>query len=357
MDYCLFLYNAKILGSKAFDPNIMLKLSSEIIRNQVDVMAYTIEDAERTVNNILRDYEKGRNIDMFDNQFNQPNKEVIIGIIDNLIKIVYPGYFGDRMYKSYNRGNHIATLIEDVIYRLHKQIIKVGKFADDPEIKTHEDLVSKAYEITNTFMNKIPEVRDYLESDLEAAFDGDPAAKNYEEVILAYPGLYAITVNRLAHELFLLNVPLIPRIMTEHAHSLTGIDIHPGATIGRHFFIDHGTGIVVGETTVIGNNVKIYQGVTLGALSTKGGQKLRNKRRHPTIEDDVTIYAGASILGGSTVIGRGSVIGSNAFITKSIPSDTRVSIRQQELQFKGPGQSPDITQAKPVEDDTWFYVI
>ncbi len=319
-------------------------------------MAYTIKDAENTVNLILKDYEKGRNIDMFDNQFNQPNKQVIIGIIENLIKIVYPGYFGDRMYKSYNQGNHIATLIEDVIYRLHKQIIKVGKFSDNPEIKTHDDLEELAYDITNEFMNKIPMVRDYLESDLEAAFEGDPAAKNYEEIILAYPGLYAITVNRLAHELFLLNVPLIPRIMTEHAHGLTGIDIHPGAQIGRHFFIDHGTGIVVGETTVIGNNVKIYQGVTLGALSTKGGQRLRDKKRHPTIEDDVTIYAGASILGGETVIGRGSVIGSNAFITKSIPSDTRVSIKQQELQFKGPGQTPEITETA-AEEETWFYII
>ena len=157
---------------------------------------------------------------------------------------------------------------------------------------------------------------------------------NTNEIILSYPGLYAITINRLAHELFLLSVPLIPRMMTEYAHSKTGIDIHPGATIGKYFFIDHGTGIVVGETTIIGNNVKVYQGVTIGALSTRGGQKLKGVKRHPTIEDNVTIYSGASILGGETVIGQGCVIGSNAFITSSLDAGMRVSVRNQELNIK-----------------------
>ena len=189
--------------------------------------------------------------------------------------------------------------------------------------------------------------------DLEAAFDGDPAAYSLDEIIIAYPGLYAITVNRLAHALWTLGVPLIPRIMTEHAHSLTGIDIHPGASIGRYFFIDHGTGIVVGETTVIGDRVKLYQGVTLGALSTRGGQSLRGKRRHPTIEDNVTIYAGASILGGETVIGRGAVIGSNVFITHSIAPDTRVSVRNQELVFKG-GTVASVRESAPDCDSEWF---
>ncbi len=199
-------------------------------------------------------------------------------------------------------------------------------------------------------------MRALIETDVQAAYDGDPAAYNTDEIIFSYPGLYAIMVNRIAHELYKLSVPLIPRIMTEHAHSLTGIDIHPGATIGKYFFIDHGTGIVVGETTVIGDNVKIYQGVTLGALSTKGGQKLKNKRRHPTIEDNVTIYSGASILGGDTVIGAGSVIGGNAFITASIPAGTRVSIKNQELSMdyinKGGIKGMEIGQ-----DGSWFYVI
>ena len=239
------------------------------------------------------------------------------------------------------------------MYRLHKQIIKAEKFNCGLADAGREAVEEEAYRITVEFLNRIPKIREYIESDLEAALEGDPAAQNYDEIILAYPGLYAITVNRLAHELFLMKVPLIPRIMTEHAHSRTGIDIHPGATIGHRFFIDHGTGIVVGETTVIGDNVKIYQGVTLGALSTRGGQKLRNVRRHPTIEDNVTIYAGASILGGETVIGRDSVIGSNAFITKSIPAGTRVSIRQQELQFSGTTRTKEMDLA----DDTWYYSI
>lgn len=184
------------------------------------------------------------------------------------------------------------------------------------------------------FFQKIPQIRAFLETDLQAAFDGDPAAYSKDEVIFAYPGMLAITVYRLAHELYLMNVPLIPRIMTEYAHDRTGIDIHPGASIGKYFFIDHGTGIVIGETTVIGDNVKIYQGVTLGALSTRGGQKLRNVRRHPTIGDNVTIYSGTSILGGETKIGKDVVIGSNAFITKSIPEGTKVTIKGQELIYK-----------------------
>ncbi len=303
-----------------------------------------IADAESIVNLILEDYDKGRQIDKKDDFFDQPSKDVIIDIMEKLFKIVYPGYFRDRTYKSYNTGNHLATLIEDVMYRLHRQIVRVGKFVPGQEQLSAEELEKKAYDVTVAFLNRIPHIRALLETDLEAALLGDPAALNYDEIILAYPGLYAITVNRLAHELFLLGVPLIPRIMTEHAHSKTGIDIHPGATIGRYFFIDHGTGIVVGETTIIGENVKIYQGVTLGALSTRGGQKLKNVRRHPTIEDNVTIYAGASILGGETVIGKDSVIGSNAFITKSIPAGTRVSIRQQELSYSG-------------GDDGWSYSI
>lgn len=184
------------------------------------------------------------------------------------------------------------------------------------------------------FLAKIPAVRGKIEKDLLAAFEGDPAATGYDEIVLAYPGLYAITVYRLAHELYKLNVPLIPRTMTELAHSATGVDIHPGATIGEYFFIDHGTGIVIGQTSIIGDHVKLYQGVTLGGLSTRGGQKLAGEKRHPTIEDSVTIYAGATILGGETVIGRGSVIGANAFVTCSIPEATTVTMKQPELQLR-----------------------
>lgn len=185
-------------------------------------------------------------------------------------------------------------------------------------------LQTKAAEKCDRFLDKLVEVQDILVTDVDAAYEGDPAAYSKDEIIYSYPGIYAIMVYRLAHELQLLEVPLIPRIMTEHAHSKTGIDIHPGAQIGKYFFIDHGTGIVIGETTVIGEHVKVYQGVTLGGLSTSGGQLLKGKKRHPTIEDNVTIYSGASILGGNTVIGEGALIGGNAFVTKSVPPHTRV---------------------------------
>ena len=196
------------------------------------------------------------------------------------------------------------------------------------------DIDRQAQEMTVRFLEKIPDVRALLATDLQAFYDGDPAATSLDEIIIAYPGLLAITVNRLAHELFLLKVPLIPRIMTEYAHGRTGIDIHPGATIGKYFFIDHGTGIVVGETTIIGDRVKLYQGVTLGALSTRDGHHSQPGKRHPTVEDDVTIYSGATILGGNTTIGRGSVVGGNAFLTSSVQKDTRVVIHAPETVFK-----------------------
>ena len=277
---------------------------------------------------ILDDYGTGRNIDKMD-LFNQPSKEEIIAIVEDLLKIVYPGYYRDRSYKIYNIKSNSTVTIEDVAYHLNKQILLALKYTAEEDTDI-DKLTEQAEKDTVTFLKKIPDVRAMLETDLEAAFQGDPAAKYRDEIILSYPGMFAITVNRLAHELFLLEVPLIPRIMTEYAHSITGIDIHPGATIGKYFFIDHGTGVVVGETTVIGDRVKIYQGVTLGALSTRGGQKLRDVRRHPTIEDDVTIYSGASILGGETVVGKNSVIGSNVFITSSIPADTKVSLKDQD---------------------------
>jgi serine O-acetyltransferase len=219
--------------------------------------------------------------------------------------------------------------------------------------ETEENINRIADEITVKFIKQIPKIREYFETDLHAAYDGDPDAYSLEEIVFAYPGLYAIMVNRIAHELYKLKVPLIPRVMTELAHSKTGIDIHPGATIGKYFFIDHGTGIVVGETTVIGDNVKIYQGVTLGALSLRGGQKLKSKKRHPTIEDNVTIYSGASILGGDTVIGHDAVIGGNTFITTSVKAGTRVSIKNQELQF-----SYDSSKKEEInEDEFWDFII
>ncbi len=287
---------------------------------------------ESVVENILQDYSCGRDIDRMD-IFRQPDKDAIIGIIEKLRRIVYPGYFRDKTYRIYNARHNLSMLIEDVTFNLNRQIALVFQDAGEEELAAQ----SHAQEVCLEFLRRIPGVRAMVQTDLQAAYDGDPAATGMSEVIFSYPGLYAITVYRLAHELYALNVPMIPRIMTEYAHSTTGIDIHPGATIGKYFFIDHGTGIVVGETTVIGDNVKIYQGVTLGGLSTRGGQDLRGKRRHPTIEDNVTIYANASVLGGETVIGQGCIIGASAFITKSVPPCTTVSMKVSELQMKPHG--------------------
>lgn len=284
---------------------------------------------ENVVDTILEDYRQGRDIDQMA-LFRQPDKDVIIDIINKLRRIVFPGYFRDRNYRIYNAKHNLSMLIEDVMFNLNKQISLALQGAGECQ----EEAEEHAQNICLEFFKEIPQVRAFVQTDLQAAYEGDPAASSKDEIIFSYPGLFAITVYRLAHVLYSLKVPMIPRIMTEHAHSVTGIDIHPGATIGRYFFIDHGTGIVVGETTIIGDHVKIYQGVTVGALTTRGGQSLRGVKRHPTIEDNVTIYAGASILGGATVIGRDSVIGSNAFITRSIEPCTTVSIKSQELQFK-----------------------
>ena len=243
-----------------------------------------------------------------------------------------------------------------MLYNLSKQISIVLRYASEDEHPDETTIEEQGYCLALNFCNRLPKIREFVDTDLEASFQGDPAAYNKDEIVLSYPGLFATTVNRIAHELFMLNVPLIPRMMTEYAHSKTGIDIHPGATIGKYFFIDHGTGVVVGSTTTIGDHVKVYQGVTLGALSTSGGQALHGVKRHPTIEDNVTIYSGASILGGSTVIGKNSVIGSNAFITKSVPEGTRVTIKNQELQFKG--EDGSIIEMNDLEQgDAWFYVI
>ena len=282
---------------------------------------------EGIVDSILEDYRQERNVDKMD-LFGQPDKAVIIDMIDKLIRIVYPGYFREKTYRIYNVRHNLSMLIEDVMYNLNKQLLVVFRSTgmENPE--------EKAQQVSLEFFRSIPQVRSIVETDVQAFYEGDPAAYSIDEIIFCYPGLFAVTVYRLAHVLYTQGVPMVPRIMSEYAHSVTGIDINPGATIGKFFFIDHGTGIVVGETTVIGDHVKIYQGVTLGALTTRGGQSLRGVRRHPTISDNVTIYAGASILGGETVIGRDCVIGSNVFITHSIPCCTTVSVKSQELQFK-----------------------
>ena len=309
----------------------------------------------RLVETLLGDYQGNREIDCI-RQSGQPDKTVVIDILEKLRRLVYPGYFKNESYNTYTIRNSTTMLLEDVIHSLIAQISLVLPCREEFASAPCAEINSEAERITFEFLCRIPKIREYIETDLQAAYDGDPAAYSKAEIIFSYPGLYAILTSRIAHELFLLGVPLIPRMMTEHAHSLTGIDIHPGVTLGKYFFIDHGTGIVIGETTVIGNNVKVYQGVTLGALSTRGGQSLRNKKRHPTIEDNVTIYSGASILGGETVVGHDAVIGGNAFITSSVPAGARVSIKTQELLYSF-GKSKPVKKSDFENADNWFYVI
>lgn len=307
------------------------------------------------IDTIVGDYDHGRPIDKID-LFSQPDQDVVVDIIGKLMRIAFPGYYTDKTYRIYNIKTTIAAVTEDVVYNLNKQIALALRYDEKLSDAPQGDIDALAEDDTVKFMLKIPEVREYLSTDIEALFIGDPAAESRESVVISYPGLYAIAVQRFAHVLYQLKVPMVPRIMTEHAHSVTGIDINPGANIGKYFFIDHGTGVVIGETTDIGEHVKLYQGVTLGALSTRGGRILVNQKRHPTIEDNVTIYSNASVLGGKTVIGHDSVIGGSVFLTKSVPPNTKVSAHSQKLHF----DSSSIEEIVEPEDDSqgeWFYVI
>ena len=289
-------------------------------------MSQDKKEIQELTKEILKNYER-KSIINPEELFEQPDREAVNDILDKLVKMVFPAFYREKGYRFYNVESRLTVLIEDVYYNLNKQIPIVLRQMEENRSLSEEQIAEKSESIVKEFLSRIPKVRDLVETDVQASFDGDPAAFNTNEIILCYPGLRAITISRIAHELFLLGVPLIPRMWTEYAHSRTGIDIHPGATIGKYFCIDHGTGIVVGETTIIGDYVKVYQGVTIGALSTRGGQSLRGTKRHPTIEARVTIYAGASILGGETVIGHDAVIGSNAFITSSVGANERVSMQ------------------------------
>ncbi|MBQ3054420.1 MAG: serine acetyltransferase [Clostridia bacterium] len=266
---------------------------------------------------------------LFTSRFNKkmPSKDAIIKIIDQIRKIIFPGYFDDACIKNdeYCLGYSISNVYEQLYTQVRAAMYYTGSFKNPDTC---------AEKVCNSFFENLPKVQQLLLKDIKAGFDGDPAAKSMEEIIYSYPGLLAIYVYRIAHILYTSNVPLIPRIMTEYAHSLTGIDINSGAEIGEYFFIDHGTGVVIGETTHIGNNVKLYQGVTLGALSTRSGQQLAGVKRHPTICDNVTIYAGSTILGGETVIGENTIIGGNCFITASVPENSKVSNKPSELIVK-----------------------
>ncbi|HKI33591.1 MAG TPA: serine acetyltransferase [Gemmataceae bacterium] len=273
-----------------------------------------------------------------------PSREVIVGVLDDLMDILYPGYWRRQNLHIGNVEYHVGDVVDRLHDKLTTQVARAlrheAECGASDAVPAEFDAEALAQQKTVELLRSLPELRLLLEQDVQAAYEGDPAAKSYQEIIFCYPGLEAITVYRIAHQMLLLGVPLIPRMMTEHAHSKTGIDIHPGARIGTGFFIDHGTGVVIGETCDIGRNVKLYQGVTLGALSfprDAAGNIIRGMKRHPTLEDDVVVYANATILGGDTVIGHHAVVGSSVWLTHSVGPYTVVSLEKPSLRIKGPG--------------------
>ncbi|RME89762.1 MAG: serine acetyltransferase [Verrucomicrobia bacterium] len=279
---------------------------------------------------LLESYDRIGGINHLDGK-NLPSRHAIELIVRDLLRLLFPGFFSDRVLHSSEVGVETATLVDSVAGRLEVEIAKSLEAAP-PEGVQPREARRLAREITLDFLAGLPEVRELLQTDVEAAYNGDPAALSPDEVIVAYPCVEAIAVQRTAHLLYLRQVPLIPRMMTEWAHGRTGMDLHPGARIGSHFFIDHGTGTVIGETSIIGNRVKMYQGVGLVARSLSAGQALRGKKRHPTLEDRVTVYAGATIMGGDTVVGAGSTIGASVFLTHSVPPNSLVIL--EGLQVK-----------------------
>ena len=279
------------------------------------------------VDGLLKSYDEQGLINRTDSG-NFPNRQNVVAVLSDLQSLILPGFKIDENLDPINIRYITGQKVNNIIANLTKEIQKAMIYTTNKGCKAGNTTDSRCFKLAEqtsiALIEELPRIRAKIVLDTKAAFDGDPAAKSAEEVILSYPGLEAIVVHRIAHFLFKNGVPIIPRIMSEHIHGKTGIDIHPGATIGDSFFIDHGTGVVIGETCIIGNNVKIYQGVTLGALSVK--KSLQNKKRHPTIEDNVTIYAGATILGGETVIGHDSTIGGNTWVTKSIPAESVITI-------------------------------
>ncbi|MCX7824977.1 MAG: serine acetyltransferase [Verrucomicrobiae bacterium] len=267
---------------------------------------------------------------------NLPSKEVVAEITRDLLRLLFPGFMEPDVIHSSEVREYVTALSASISARLQKEIVKALNYKPCPKCDLKR-LDQTARQVTLDFLDQIPAIRGLLQTDVVATYEGDPAAMSQEEIIVAYPGLEAIAVQRMAHVLYLKQVPLIPRIMTEFAHSRTGIDIHPGAQIGSYFCIDHGTGVVIGETTVIGKRVKMYQGVTLGAKSfakDAQGRIVKGGKRHPNIEDDVVIYAGATILGGDTTIGKGSIIGSNVWLMQSVPPRSIVYFENEQLRIK-----------------------
>jgi len=319
----------------AWNQEQMLKM---IMKGQIPMRDNWVEEGlSKLVDEIMENCERYEKIGRLEGK-DIPSKQVIIEVLEDLLTIIFPGYLGKEEVAKSNVRYFIGNTLHSVYLRLTGEVDKGLKYVCRKIKECPEDVCRRrAQEVVKNLLEKIPEIRALLSEDIQAAYDGDPAAKSTDEVILSYPCVLAIATYRIAHELYVSGVPLVPRIMNEYAHSKTGIDIHPGAKIGKNFFIDHGTGVVIGETTEIGDNVKIYQGVTLGALSfpkDEKGQIVRGRKRHPTVGNNVVIYSGATILGGETIIGDDAVIGGNAWITSSIPPGTKVIVAPPQLRYK-----------------------
>jgi serine O-acetyltransferase len=281
-----------------------------------------MDTVTKLTNELVTSYAQVGGINHLDGK-NLPSKRGIVAITQDLLRLLFPGFFDEKPIHSSEIKMETAALLDAVFGRLEDEVRKSLEY-NTPQGLPKKEITKAAHDLTVEFLGKLPGIREILCTDVQAAFDGDPAASGRDEIIVSYPFIESIAVQRMAHELYLKGVGLIPRIMAEWAHSRSGMEIHPGAQIGSHFFVDHCTGTVIGETAIIGNHVKMYHGVTLGAKSTSGGQALRGKKRHPTIEDNVTIYPGATILGGETVIGANSTIGGNVFIMDSVAPNSLV---------------------------------
>jgi len=319
----------------SIEDDSFLRMAIEASETQAESTNWAKNGLPKLVDEVLASYEKVGIIEHLEGR-DLPNKQSVIRALNDLLAILFPGYLGKATLTKSNIRQFTDDTIRGIHRRLVREIDRSLKYICLRELKCPADICRQRAEVVvSELLQSVPRIREQLQGDVEAAFNGDPAARSVDEIMSSYPCVLAIGTHRVAHELHSMGVPMVPRIMSEHAHSITGIDIHPGARIGRNFFIDHGTGVVIGETAEIGDNVRLYQGVTIGALSVpKGAQTIRGKKRHPTIEDDVIIYSGATILGGHTVIGKGSVIGGNVWIVSSVPPYTTVTISSPELVYR-----------------------
>jgi len=328
-------YTDKNLQVDGWNPDKMLDV---LMRNHDKVEEDWVEKGlPKLVDDIMVNYQKFGGMDHLEGR-DLPSKKVVIEVLEDLFSVLFPGYLGKEEITKANVKYHLGETLTSVYSRLTEEVEKSLKYICRKIRQCPQDICQKrASIVVKELLESLPEIRSKLSGDIQAAYGGDPAAISTEEVILSYPCVVAITTYRIAHELYLRGIPLIPRIMSEHLHSLTGIDIHPGAKIGKNFFIDHGTGVVIGETTEIGDNVKLYQGVTLGALSFPKDEKgniIKGRKRHPTVGNNVVIYSGATILGPDAVIGDNVVIGGNVWVTSAVSSGTRVTIAEPEQNYR-----------------------